>query len=111
MSPRKGTTHSAARSDSGAARLWAWARRKRRAWTADEAAAAADIHPNRCRATVKALKDAGLLVEVEARKSLGRGAGSTKPTYRLTPEAEAIDTAPILTMRNGAIIGVRFPEA
>lgn len=111
MSPRKGSTHAAARSDSKVPALWSWIRRKRRPWTTVEAAEGAGMSRSRCRLTVLALRDAGLIVEVDTQENLGGRNGSTLPTYRLTPAAEAIDAAPILTMRNGAIIGVRFPEA
>jgi len=108
MPPRQGDTHRAPRSDSGVVRLWIWARRKKLAWTADEAAEGAKMSRSRCRATVKALKDAGLVIEVDARESLGHRDGWSAPTYRLAPHAEGIDTRPIMTMRNGQIVGVRF---
>lgn len=68
----------------------------------------------RCRTTVKALRDAGLVVEVDPQRSLGGRNGCTLPTYALTAEAAAIATAPVLVMhhteRSTTIAGVRFPD-
>jgi hypothetical protein len=92
-------------------RLWDWARARRGAWTAAEAAEAAEITPRRSRAIVKALADAGLVELVDPTEPLGHRAGAAPARYRLSPEGRAHAGAPVLIVdgESGVITGVRAP--
>ena len=126
--PRKGTTpgaprkvskratpraHAAARADSGLTLIWAWARRRRTAWTAVEAAEAGKISAHRARALVRALVEAGHVEVASARRSMGRGQGFEAPTYQVAETARAIAATPITIVKPGdsQIRGIRFPDA
>lgn len=108
MPPKLGDTHRRPRSDSGAVRLWAWARACRGSWTAAAAAEAAGITARRARAIVAALREAGLVAQTSAAVSLG-AEGAAPAEYRLTDEGRALAGAPIMIIEDGAIRGVRLP--
>ena len=103
MSPRPGSIHTRPRADSGAARLWQWARERRGAWTTLAAMEACSISPRRCRAIVAALHAAGIL-EAQATH-----AGNQAAEWELSAAGRALTAAPILIVdaRAGLITGVR----
>lgn len=111
MSPGKGSTHSRARSDSGAARLWQWARERRGPWTCPEAVEACAISPRRCRAIVAALYAAGVLDQVSESEVSDRG--QAPATWRLSAAGRALAAPPIMVVDwvAGLITGVRAGAA
>jgi predicted ArsR family transcriptional regulator len=70
-----------------------FARAQARAVTADELAAAQDVHRNVARSRLERLVEAGLLVPGYERRSgrSGPGAGRPAKTYTVAPEREAIE--------------------
>lgn len=111
MSPRPNSIHRRPRSDSGAARLFAWARARRGAWTAAEAGDESEISADRAKAIVRALVTAGYAEIADASRSLGGALGATPATYRLTPEGRSLAGPPTLIVdgASGNIVGVRAP--
>jgi hypothetical protein len=109
MSPLTGSTHRAARLDSGLARLWAWARTRRGAWTCQDAVGECLLSESRCRAIVAALHQDGLLEQVSARSSLGYRTGFLPATWRMSPAGRNLDRAPIMIVdsERGIIVGLR----
>ncbi|MCC6775657.1 MAG: hypothetical protein IT537_03315 [Hyphomicrobiales bacterium] len=108
MSPTPGTIHRRARRDSGAARLWQWARRRRSPWTCPQAAEAADITQRRAREIVAALAAAGLVDQArEAELTID---GNQAAEWRLSEAARAVALAPVLVVdgTTGRIVGVRL---
>lgn len=109
MPPILGSIHRVARSDSGAARLWTWARKRKKPWSADDAASACDISRRRCRAIVAALRDAGLIEMVDERENPGHRLGETARTWQMTDASRGIESAPVMIVDRdrGVITGVR----
>ena len=109
MPPYIGSIHRRPRSDSGAARLWAWARRKRSAWTIAAAAEAAQIEPRTARKIVAALVEEGLIDTIVERGSAGKD-GWTPAEFAMTEAGRKIDSPPILVMagQSGVVAGVRI---
>lgn len=108
MPPTPGSIHRRPRHDSGAARIWAWARRQRRTWTAHEAAAACAVASRRARAIVAAMAAAGLL-EQTAEVARGEGGQLTPAGWRLSAAGRALPVPPVLIIdgETGSIVGVR----
>jgi predicted ArsR family transcriptional regulator len=108
MSPTKGSIHRKPRSDSGAARLWQWARERRGPWTCAEAAEACEISPRRCRAIVAALHAGGVL-DCERESETVGGVGNTPAEWSLSAEGRALAMAPVMVVdgRSGLITGIR----
>lgn len=108
MSPIPGSIHRRPRSDSGAVRLWAWARARRRPWTCPEAAEQCRISSGRCRAIVRAMHDTGLLDQVRGSELVG-GLGQGAAEWRLSAEGRAARQPPVLVVdgERGIIVGTR----
>lgn len=112
MAPTKGSIHRRPRSDSGAARIWDWARGKRGPWTSADAAEACEISPRRCRAIVAAMHDAGLL-DCERESELAQGSvgmgGQQAAEWSLSVAGRALAAPPVLIVdrETGAITGIR----
>jgi predicted ArsR family transcriptional regulator len=70
-----------------------FARAQRRPVTADDVAAAHEVHRNVARARLERLVDAGLLISSFERRTGRTGPGSGRPakTYRVAPELAAIE--------------------
>ncbi|HEY7302165.1 MAG TPA: hypothetical protein VH684_30090 [Xanthobacteraceae bacterium] len=109
MSPRPGSIHRRPRRDSGAARLWAWARARRGVWTARDAAAAAGLSRGRARAIVRALARAGYLDCVRESEISGPGAGQAPAEWVMSEDGRALASPPVLIVdrKSGNIVGVR----
>ncbi len=108
MAPQPGSIHRTARSDSGAARLWKWARSKRSPWTTLDAADAAEIAPSRARGIVAALHAAGL-VECTTNAAPSQ-AGMVAAEYRLSPTGRETIDAPVMIVSDGLLVGARFRD-
>lgn len=106
MAPYKGSIHRRARSDSGAARLWHWARTRRRPWTVDMAAAAAEISDRRGRAIVRALYEADLLDCLQERELTDQGWAPAE--WTVSEYGRAVTSAPIMIAEEGIITGLRI---
>lgn len=107
MAPTKGSFHRRARRDSGAARIWAWARAKRGPWTSAEAADECAVSARRCRAILKAMSEAGILdQQKESEVSAG---GQQAAEWALSADGRALSAAPVMIVdgRTGLITGVR----
>lgn len=104
MPPYVGLLRSRPRRDSSVVRLWSWARRRRRPWTVDEAAAAIAASPRRLRANVAALYEAGLIEQVRPRQR--EGGAWTAAEWRLPDDA---GPPPVLVVdgARGLMIGAR----
>lgn len=107
MPPYLGSIHRRPRSDSGAARLWDWAHRRRKPWSAETGADAAKISARRCREIVRALVDAGLIDIVSEATSIGEGREAA--TYALSAAGRGVRSAPVMIVdaEAGRIVGVR----
>lgn len=103
-----GSIHRRPRSDSGAVRLWAWARTRRGSWTCAEAAEAATITPRRAREIVRALHAAGLLDCIRETETAGQ-VGQVPAEWAMSAGGRAIDGAPVLIVdgASGRITGIR----
>lgn len=106
MAPYKGSIHRRARSDSGAARLWHWARTRRRPWTVDMAAAAAEISDRRARAIVRALYEADLLDCLHERELTDQGWAPAE--WTVSEYGRTIGVAPVMVSSDGIITGLRI---
>jgi len=108
MSPTPGSIHRRPRSDSGAARLWQWARTRRGPWTTLEAAEAAELTARRTRAIVAALGDAGLLDRIKESELEG-DAGQQAAEWEMSAAGRALAAPPVLIVDGqvGIITGVR----
>jgi hypothetical protein len=109
MSPSKGSVHRRARSDSGAVRLWDWARGRRGSWTCAAAAEAADITSRRAREIVRALHAAELVECIRETETLGGGQGQSAAEWAMSAAGRAVKGAPVLIVdgKSGRIVGVR----
>lgn len=112
MSQPRGYRKPTARRDSGAARLWQWARQRRSPWTADQAATANAISRRRCRMIVQALAAAGIVDCVQEYASIGGAHGWQPAEWRLTAAGRKLTAAPIMITdaRAGYIVGIRKPS-
>lgn len=104
MAPYRGAIHRRPRSDSGAARLWQWARTRRAPWLVAEAAEAAGITARRARAIVTALGEAGYLDCTRLSDAIGEAA-----EWRLSEAGRALAGPPILVIdgATGLVTGAR----
>jgi hypothetical protein len=107
MSPRRGDIHRRARKDSGAARLWAWARGRRASWTCPDAAASCEVSPRRTRMIVAAMYEAALLLRVREYEMGQQGAEPAE--WQMSARGRKLTAAPIMVVdgKTGLIAGVR----
>jgi hypothetical protein len=95
MPPTPGTIHRRPRRDSGAARMWEWARHRRRAWSiAELAEAVGGCGDGRGREIVRAWRDAGLVDQVSERERLPDGTWS--PALYRVPTTHRDRPAPVM---------------
>src|SRR5437016_4999379 len=108
MSPIPGSIHRRPRSDSGAVRLWTWARTRRRPWTCPEVAEAAAITDRRTREIVRALHEARLLDCVRESEVVGQH-GQEAAEWELSAAGRAMLAPPVLIVDGeaGRIVGIR----
>lgn len=107
MAPYRGAIHRRPRSDSGAVRIWEWARSRRGSWTISEAVETTDVSRRRCQAIVTAMHGAGLVDQV--RESELSSDGQTPAEWRLSPAGRAMQAGPIMIVDpdTGLITGCR----
>lgn len=112
MPPYVGLRHRRPRADSGAVRIWRWARRQRGTWTVSDAADAVTVAPRTARKAIAALGEAGLLDQVD---QPGQDAGGIfrAAQWRISARGRAARGVPILTVdgATGRITGVRLVAA
>lgn len=109
MSPHRGSIHRQPRSDSGAVRLWQWARSRRAPWTCIDAAEAADISERRARTIITALHESGL-VDCDRASELGHD-GQQPATWMLSRAGRDLDDPPIMISNGrGIYIGARTAD-
>lgn len=109
MPPTPGAIHRAPRSDSGAARLWQWARSRQQPWTCPEAAEACGVAAGRCRHIVAAFYQAGIVDRV-AEQYRDAGGALRAAEWTLSAAGRKLAAPPVLITDAGRIVGVRVAD-